>query len=278
MFDFLDQSKKEILKRIPSIQDIIDGTSREEDKANLIRIFDSALRELGFTKQEINLMINELDTEIPQTPKIKEFPKSRIKVIEKPRIKVIEPKQKTSGTNKINPQQKKDVDSFVNDARNLVYQAMTQGKIPRRSNFLASPANTWLMDNELQFLCARLGVQRVAFLYDQSRQHYLFITKVDRVIRLYDPMDSAMQTKSTIQVIQDEKTMRGDRAILSPDLEQEYFIMRASKTPPYYRINFLADVAYESNEQFIKKIGRIQRNVYDCGPLVVYAALQSKRS
>lgn len=91
-------------------------------------------------------------------------------------------------------------------------------------------------------------------------------------------MDSAIQIKSTVEIIQGEKTNRGDRAILSPDLEQEYFGMRKTKTPPYFRINFLDNISYKSTEEFIERIGRIQRNVCDCGVLVVYAALQSKLS
>jgi len=44
----------------------------------------------------------------------------------------------------------------------------------------------------------------------------------------------------------------------------------------YTPILFLRDINYRVNEDFIKRGGAIQRNVYDCGPLVVYAALQSK--
>ena len=69
--------------------------------------------------------------------------------------------------------------------------------------------------------------------------------------------------------------MIGDRVILSQGLETQYFKNKTG-IKKYTRIHFLRDIKYEVDESFVKRIGTIQRNAYDCGPLVVYAALQSK--
>ena len=71
--------------------------------------------------------------------------------------------------------------------------------------------------------------------------------------------------------------MIGDRVVLSDDLENQ-FLNNSKRQSGYTRVHFLSDMNYTINENFIKRVGKIQQDAHNCGPLVIYAALQSKHT
>ncbi|MBI2651940.1 hypothetical protein HYX00_00620 [Candidatus Woesearchaeota archaeon] len=87
-------------------------------------------------------------------------------------------------------------------------------------------------------------------------------------------MNAKIQSKSTKKIIEGEVSMMGDVVVLSPDLERRWRTMK--KELPYTRSRLLVDINYKVNEAFVQRIGRIQFNAYDCIPLSLYAAIQSK--
>lgn len=94
-------------------------------------------------------------------------------------------------------------------------------------------------------------------------------------VRAYDPLDGFIHKMSLQELIEEELSMVRNKVILSSDLENQ-FLNDTKRKSGYTRVHFLSDIKYMVNEGFIKRIGKIQQNAYDCGPLVVYAALQSK--
>ncbi len=76
---------------------------------------------------------------------------------------------------------------------------------------------------------------------------------------------------------QNEISGISDLVILSSELEKKYQETLRASPRPYTRVMFLSDLEYRINESFVSRIGAIQLNAYDCGPLVVYAARESKK-
>ena len=185
-----------------------------------------------------------------------------------------------------------------------------------RREFLSNPQTAYLEADDLTFLVQSLGLNKTAFLYKHESEgefigrHYMLITNVEitspsaslggRILQLiknrgftggstsvYDPMKNYISSLSTDGLIGRERSFyisRGSeetsRSILSKDLFSDYEGRRDSKKTDrfsfYTPLEYLAEIDYRLNENFVKRIGRVQHNAYDCGPSVVYAALQSK--
>lgn len=190
---------------------------------------------------------------------------------------------------------------FLNMCRTYLEESMYKGKCYKNEDFLKNPETGWLQGTDLTYLAKVLDITGV-FLSINNTHWNLVLSTDKNEIRTYDPM--ATRTKNAIRKF-DTSDIDIMMLVLSENLRNEYN-RQADKMPHYTRKtsndcteigqditiidikdpnftvkDFLTKMnngnGYRVSESFIEKLGAPQRNGYDCGPLVLYAAKMSNK-
>ncbi|MBI2651941.1 hypothetical protein HYX00_00625 [Candidatus Woesearchaeota archaeon] len=176
------QQKLQILQRCFFFNEFVQGTRTKASFLEELQRFSSNLKTDGFSDEEIEeiknrvkrlIIVEGVSLEIERI--IPGSQKPRIRVIKPLRVRVLDNQEARDFLHEpwaLDPQ------SFVNQVRNFIYTSMNSRVVLPRQPFLQNPSSAYLSNHELEFLCAALHLENVAFLIDRNMSHCLFITKV----------------------------------------------------------------------------------------------------
>ncbi len=143
--------------------------------------------------------------------------------------------------------------------RELLNEEIRKGDYKRHKGYLRR--TDWFEGEDMRHLSDKFNCNAVFYNYNSNHWNYLIDMDDSRTL-LYDPIEGLVQeTTSEINI---------RNLIIFPDrfsLEKDYLIGE------YFHENHPS----EDTLKYLRDLGSIQNNDYDCGPLCIYAVLEAEK-
>ena len=139
--------------------------------------------------------------------------------------------------------------------RGILNEGLRKGDYKRHKGYLRH--TDWFEGEDMRRLSAEYGLNTVFYNYNSNHWNYLVDMDDSRTI-LYDPIKGLVEEPTS--------EINIHNLIISPDrfsLEKDYLI----------RDHFHENPPSEDALKYLRDLGSIQNNLYDCGPLCIYAAI-----